>query len=125
MDTRTYADVVVVAPTEQVDHTTADAFENALRPHLEGCVANGGTLVIDLSGVEYMSSAGLRVLMNVSKQSPRPGAILLAGMGPHMQEIFAISRFHTLFRTYPEVRDALAAASAQALAAFDGGRWRE
>lgn len=125
MDARTYADVVVLTPAEQIDHTTAKAFEKALLPRVEGCVADGGTLVLDLSGVEYMSSAGLRVLMNASKQISRPDAILLAGMGPIMQEIFAISRFHQLFKAYPGIRDALAAASPRALAAFDGGRLQE
>jgi hypothetical protein len=34
-------------------------------------------------------------------------------------EIFAISHFHLVFEVFPTVRDALAAASPQAVAAFD------
>jgi anti-anti-sigma factor len=81
-----------------------------------------GPLVLDFSALEYVSSAGLRMLMLAGKQASESGSkILIAAMRPLVAEIFQISRFTMLFEIHPGVREALAAASPQAAAAFDRG----
>ena len=117
---RRFADAVVLAPAGRIDQSTADAFKAALAPHLERCADGRDRLVIDLSGVDYISSAGLRVLMLARKQAKaQGGALVLAGLGSVVQEIFEISRFTLVFDIVPSVREALAAVSPAALAAFD------
>jgi anti-sigma B factor antagonist/stage II sporulation protein AA (anti-sigma F factor antagonist) len=114
-----YADVVVAAPVGQVDHASAPRLESALAPMLE---ANGdtGAIVLDFAGVHYISSVGLRVLMIAAKKMrAREAAIGVAALQPVVQEIFDISRFDHVVEVYPSVRDALAALSQPALAAFD------
>jgi len=59
---RRFADAVVLAPAGRIDQSSADAFKAALAPHLERCADGGDRVVLDLSGVDYISSAGLRVL---------------------------------------------------------------
>jgi anti-sigma B factor antagonist len=117
---RRFADTLVVSPAGRVDQSSADAFRTALAPHLEGCAAGKDRLILDLSRLEYISSAGLRVLMLAAKQAKaQGGTILVSGLQPLIAEIFQISRFTRVFDISPSLRDALAKASAPALAAFE------
>jgi anti-anti-sigma factor len=115
-----FADVVALFPQGRIDHATADGFKAALAPHLTTCAAGRDRMVLDLTGVEYISSVGLRVLMLASKQAKaQGGALVVAGLQPVVREIFEISRFHLVLEVFPTLREALAKLSAAALAAFD------
>ena len=117
---RRFADTVVVSPVGRIDQSNADAFQHALTPHLARCTGGEDRLIVDLSGLEYISSAGLRVLMLAAKQSKaQGGTLLLTGLQPLVQEIFEISRFTMVFGITPTLREALAKASAAALTAFE------
>ncbi len=119
---RRYADTVVLAPSGRIDHASAEAFKTALGPHIAQCASGQDHIVLDLSGVDYISSAGLRILMLARKQAKAQGGTLaLAGLTPVVQEIFEISRFTVVFDLYPSVRAALERVSPAALAAFDAG----
>ena len=115
-----YADVVVLALKGRLDQSTAEDVRTALAPHLERCAAGQDSVVLDLAGVDYVSSAGLRVLMLASKQAKaQNGSLVLVGVQPLVQEILEISKFTLILRTLPAVRDALAEASPAGLAAFE------
>ena len=117
----TYENVVVLSPEGRIDHSNADGFQTALEPFVKRCTGDSVKLVIEMRGVEYMSSVGLRVLMATAKQvRAQKGEVVISGLQPTMQEIFEIARFHHIFSTYPDVRGALAALSEAALARFDG-----
>jgi anti-anti-sigma factor len=117
---RRFADTVVLAPAGRIDHASAEGLRTALEPHLAACAQGRDRLVLDLADVEYIASVGLRVLMLACKQvKAQGGSLLVAGMQPVVREIIEISKFTFLFRTYGTVRDALAAVSPAALAAFD------
>jgi anti-anti-sigma factor len=114
-----FADTVVLFPQGRVDHATAEQFKAALAPHLAAGAPGGGRLVIDMTGVEYISSVGLRVLMLASKQAKAQGCTLaVCGLQPVVREIFEISRFNLVLPVFPTLREALAAVSTEALTAF-------
>ena len=116
---RRFADTVVLAPAGRIDHATAESFREALAGPLAACATGGDRLVLDLGGVEYIASVGLRALMMARKQvKAQGGTLVVAAMQPVVREIFDISRFTMVFDTYPTVREALAAISPVALAAF-------
>ena len=118
---RKYADILVLSPTGRLDHDSCDTFSAELKPFLDDAVA-GRRIVLDLSGLEYVSSAGLRLLLLAGKQaSSQDAKLVIAAMRPLVAEIFHISRFTMLFEIHPGVREALMAASPQAAAAFDLG----
>jgi anti-anti-sigma factor len=122
LDSRTYADTVVVAPEGRLDHDNCDAFRAGLQPHLAQPVAGRQRIVLDLSGLAYVSSAGLRCFMLAAKEARASGGkIVLAALRPVVAEIFQISRFDMVFEIFPSVREALSALSASAVAAFDRG----
>ena len=92
----------------KIDQLSADTFHQLLKPHLAVCGVDGQSLVLDLSGVEYVSSAGLRIFMLASREvKPRQGKLALTGMQRVVKEIFEISKFSLLFPIHDRVEDAL------------------
>ena len=117
--THAYADVVVAAPSGRIDFAGAQALEAALAGALSPESGVRG-VVVDLGGVDYISSVGLRVLMVAAKAlRARKAAIAVASLKPIVAEIFEISRFHHVVDVRRDVREAIGAISAQALAAYD------
>ena len=120
---RRLADVVVAAPAGQIDHPNAMKLQRALTPIVDEAAAGKNPLVLDFTGVEYISSMGLRVLMVAARQmKARNSAVAVAGLQPEVAEIFEIARFRFVVDVFPSVRDALVALSAPAAAAYDASR---
>jgi anti-anti-sigma factor len=118
--THAYADALVATAAGRIDFAGAQVLEGALAPALapDGPVRG---IVIDLAGVDYISSVGLRVLMVAAKaMRARKASIAVASLQPVVAEIFEISRFHHVVDVRGSVRDAIAAVSPEALAAYDG-----
>jgi anti-anti-sigma factor len=99
-------DVVVAKLAGRLDSSAAPSAEEQLM----GLVAGGAPrLVIDLSKLEYVSSAGLRVLLLVARKVQQAqGKLALFGLAPGVREVFSISGFDTIFT----VRDDAATATA-------------
>lgn len=118
--TQTYSNVTVVSPRGRVDHQSADQLGASMAPYVARCEHQSCKLVLDLSGVDYMSSAGLRVLMVAAKQArAQSGTMVVSGLGPTLREIFQISRFDRVFTVYDDIRDAIAELAPDALAHYD------
>ena len=108
LDTRRVGDSIVVRPQGRIDHATADAFSAALATPVAQCTAAGPGVVLDMSGVEYISSVGLRALMVAAKQvKTQDGRIAVAALTPMVREVFQISRFHLVFNLFDDVDAAL------------------
>lgn len=122
LNPRSIADVLVLAPAGRLDHESVDAFLTGLKPQLDAAFDAGHGVLFDLSGLEYVSSAGLRCFMLAAKQANAKNArMAVAAPRPVVAEIFEISRFNMVFRVFPGVREALAFLSADAAAAFGHG----
>jgi anti-anti-sigma factor len=116
-----FADVVVVSPQDRLDHANSEAFWDGLEPLLADCRPGGVSVVLDLSDLAYVSSAGLRSFMLAAKRAKgQDGEIVIAAMQPVVREIFEISRFTLLFRVFPDLVAALRALSPRAVQAFGG-----
>jgi anti-anti-sigma factor len=115
-----YVDTVVLAPAGRLDHSTSEGFKSALAPYMASCAAGQDHIILDMAGVEYISSVGLRVLMLASKQANAHGGIIgVAALQPAVKEIFDITRFTTVLNVFPSVREGIARLSPPALSAFD------
>ena len=101
---------VVLAPAGRIDMASADTFRERLIPLISSAAAGGESVVLDFSGVDYISSAGLRVLMLAAKQARSSGGkIAIAALQPLVNEIFQISRFDKVLACHSGVNEALAA----------------
>ena len=115
-----FANAVVLGVGGRLDQDNSDAFRADLMSHVERSAHDGGAVILDLAGLEYVSSAGLRCFMLASRQAKaQHGRIFVAALQPMVAEIFEISHFNMVFQVFPTVREALAAASNEAAAAFD------
>jgi anti-anti-sigma factor len=103
----------------RIDHASAAELEAALTPLLDDAARRRGTLVLDFSGVDYISSVGLRVLMLAARQMRTAQArIGVAALQSVVAEIFTISRFDKVLPVRATLEQALAEASDAALAAY-------
>ena len=117
---KSYGNARAIFPKGRLDHENCDAFRAELSGHLEAALGASAPLVLDLSGLEYVSSAGLRCLMLAAKEAnARKGRVVVAALQPVVAEIFQISRFNMVFEVFPTLREALVAVSPQAAEAFD------
>ena len=106
IDTATHGDLLVVAPRGRLDTNTSPALEKALLERIEG----GETQVtIDFSNIDYVSSAGLRVLLMAAKRTGAArGHFSMHAMSPEIREVFEISGFLTILKVYPDLATVLA-----------------
>lgn len=119
---RRYGSAAVLRVSGRLDQDTCEAFRGDLMKEVEAAARAGGGVVLDLSGLEYVSSAGLRCFMLASRQAKQHQMkIFVAALQPMVREIFEISHFNLVFQVFPTVREALGAVSPEASAAFEKG----
>ncbi len=75
--------------TGRLDTVTAPELEEVIRTGLE----SAEKLVFDLKGLEYISSAGLRVLLNAQKLMNKQGTMVITGAGEEVKEVFDVTGF--------------------------------
>lgn len=98
-------DSVVLSLQGRLDHTTIEAAEQRL---LAAVDAGHRQLVVDLAGLDYISSAGLRVLLVVAKRAKASGgAVVLCSPRPFVKEILDVSGFSSIFSTWSTREEAL------------------
>jgi anti-anti-sigma factor len=118
-----FGNALVLGVSGRLDQSTCESFRAALSPHLANALAAGQGIVLDLSKLDYVSSAGLRCFMLAAKEAKaRSGRILVAALQPMVAEIFQISRFDMVLPVHSRLIDALAVVSTEAVAAFEARR---
>ena len=90
-------------PVGRVDETTWEAFFGHLSEAVREAAASGAPLFVDLSGLDYMSSRGLRALTMAKREAGEAVVITLAAPNARMREILAISRYDKLFAIVDDV----------------------
>lgn len=85
---------LTVALEGRLDTTTAPKLEEELRSSVGGITR----LVFDVEKLEYISSAGLRVLLAMQKLMNRQGAMLLRNVNEAVMEVFEVTGFSDILR---------------------------
>lgn len=94
---------LVVSVNGKVDTVSAPAFEKGFSDAVK---REENKVVLDLSGLEYISSAGLRVILSAGKAlKARGGDLRLAAAGGSVKKVFQVSGFFSLFKGF-DTRDA-------------------
>jgi anti-anti-sigma factor len=93
--------VTVVSLAGSIDALTADAITAALGAQVS---AGNTRLVAELAGVDYTSSAGLRILLATVKAARHLGGDLrLAAAGDRVRGVLELSGFTQILKCYPDV----------------------
>ena len=111
------ADIVTLGVSGRLDSTTARTFEDAILGRIE---SGSHRLVVELSQLNYISSAGLRVFALAGKRLKSVnGKLVLCGLKktiPYntlnripdpVREVFETSGFSTIFHSYGSHEDAI------------------
>lgn len=105
--TRTQGEFTVVAIAGNLDSMTSPQAQQAL----DGVIAGGAKKVgVDFTKLDYISSAGLRVMLGTAKQlMAKGGALKTFGLNSTVKEVFDISGFSTILAVYATEAEALSA----------------
>jgi anti-sigma B factor antagonist len=102
-------DVVIVMPDEQLNTNTSPEAEKMLAAQLD---AGETRIVIDFSKTDYMSSAGLRVILKIaSLLQEKDGAFALCNANEQIVEVLQISGFLEIVNYFTSLDDAVTAVS--------------
>ena len=86
--------VTVLNIIGRLDTSSAPALEAAV----DGCAAGVQELVLDCGALEYVSSAGLRVILKVQKVMFSQGKMKLIGVNESVMEVFEITGFANILK---------------------------
>mgnify|MGYP002624874865 FL=1 len=89
IEKKTNGSELTVALTGRLDTTTAPELEKELKESLDGVTV----LVIDMAALEYISSAGLRVLLSAQKIMGKQGEMKVSHVSETIMEIFEVTGF--------------------------------
>jgi anti-sigma B factor antagonist len=99
------ANSTIVRVTGSVDALTAAELSKVLSNQ----IADGrAKLVVDLTAVEFMSSAGLRTLLGAVKEARSSGGDLrIISTNPGIDKVLKMSGFHNIAKVFPSQADAV------------------
>ncbi len=99
------SEIAVVRVTGYVDTTTSHELEKKINSILERRIYN---IVVDLTGVDYVSSAGWGIFIGEIREiREQHGDLKLAGMSPDVYEVFELLEFQNILEAYPSAAEAV------------------
>lgn len=94
----------IIVPEGQVDALTS----TELTKFLEEQLADYDNLILELSKVDFISSAGLRVFLGTLKNARKKnGDLRLAAVTPDVQKVLSVSGFDRLMKIFKDVKSAV------------------
>jgi stage II sporulation protein AA (anti-sigma F factor antagonist) len=96
---------LIIKINGRMDAVTAPEFEKALDAWIDESEKH---FIVDLSSLEYISSAGLRSILVIAKKlKALKGKIVLAAMEESVNEVFEISGFNSIIPIHDTVQAAI------------------
>ena len=89
MEIRKNADAATIEVVGRLDTTTAPALEKAINAD----IGDAKHLILDLKGVQYISSAGLRVLLGAQKKMQKIGSMKVLNVCETVMEVLEMTGF--------------------------------
>ena len=97
INVETVDNIKVIELAGELDSSTARAAEDTIIPLAD----NFDRILLDMSRVTYMSSAGLRMLLLIYRRiSSKPGNVILVGLNDDVKDVMAITGFLDFFTIY-------------------------
>lgn len=93
--TRSNADSVCTLTVEgRMDTLTAQELENKIKACAEDC----DKMILDLSGVDYISSSGLRVIVLTHRIMSEKGGLVLKGLNKNVRSVISMTGFDNVLK---------------------------
>jgi anti-sigma B factor antagonist len=104
---RTEADITILSVTGRLDAATSATFSEKIA----GLIDSGRRdFIVDLGGLDYISSSGLRVfLVALKRLNGVKGRLVLAALKDHIREVFDLAGFSPCFPMHPSTAEAVKA----------------
>lgn len=83
------AETIILGVMGRLDTTTAPALDKAIQENLNDITH----LILDFKGLEYISSAGLRILLSAQKKMQQIGKMTVKNVSEAVMEVFEITGF--------------------------------
>ena len=97
-------DITLLTVGEVVDLATAPVLEEAI----DGLLAKGPkALIVDLSGVTFLASVGLRLLVSTHEKVSESGQFAVVASGPITSRPIQLTKLDEVFAMYPTLDEAL------------------
>jgi len=104
IDLRNESGVTIAVITGDIDGQSAPQVQERLLPVFEAC----SNVILDMSGVAFLSSAGLRTLLLLYRQATaRNGKVVLVGLAEQIADTMSITGFLGFFTVCPTIAEAL------------------
>jgi anti-sigma B factor antagonist len=99
----------IVMPEGRLDYGAAAGFQAQVEQLLAGAGTKLAGVIIDCAGLDYVSSAGLRVFLLAARASQRAGlSFAICALKPAVREVFDLSGFSRVIVVYADRAAALA-----------------
>ena len=106
LQTKVENNVIVISISGRLDAVTAPEYEKRIREMIDSGDIN---FVVDFEQLDYISSAGLRGLLVMSKLlNAKGGRACLANVNGNVRSVFDMCGFNTVFKMENSVAGALA-----------------
>ena len=107
IDHELVGDVCVVTAQGRLDGSTSSIFAERLQVLIDG---DNPRLLVDLAGIDFVTSAGLRAVLGVVKKvKAAQGALAVCGVRTQVQDILDITGLTPMMQIYPQRSDGLVA----------------
>ena len=87
-------EICKLLPVGRLDTLTSPELEKVVLEQAEECRADGRNMVMDLSGVDYISSAGLRVIVQAHREMGGENRFVLCGLTKNVRTIINMTGFN-------------------------------
>ncbi|HQH74614.1 MAG TPA: STAS domain-containing protein [bacterium] len=105
IEVRNESGVAIIKPDGRMDFNALSEFTGALNRSIQ---EGANKILIDFSSLEYMSSAGIRALMEGMKRlEPRHGVMAFCDLHPQIKELFEVVQLNKIFPIYSSEFEAL------------------
>jgi anti-anti-sigma factor len=102
--------ICVLRPEGRLDGATSPVFESDVSKVVAG---DASKLLLDMAGLNYISSAGLRIVLQAAKQmKTKGGRLALCSLKEQIKEVFDISGFSGILDISPTQEEAMLRLSA-------------
>jgi len=102
--TKKTGDTLLVNISGRLDSNTCVEFGERVEKHLDEEIKN---VICDLQEVEYVASAGLRILLKIYKtMNLRGGETVVSAIPDFVRQVFEIAGFDTVFKCFDEQNEA-------------------